>query len=561
MMNIPVQISVLCLLYGMLLPGASLAFVVAPQVQSRSTFICSPQKYFDTRRWMSSSGYVPPVPEGTVASKKKKSLHPSVGDIVRFYDLDGGKVDGQVLVGRISYIQKNLGNEGSGWLVEIAELDDVGSGFYADYPMQKRSRKRTMRDLADVSPIAASFVRTEDAFKVPIDSKTGNPIVRAESYDIEDYPGPFAGANAINQEIVQADGEVYGALKSKLLRYSAIAGLAGAVVVDLAKGSEDALIYFGGVLASLFYLFFLTVKTDTVASQDAKLGSDVANLRFVAPLLVLVGVAFYNKSRGDENPVLGQGPFDTVTAEQFASAILGFLTYRIPLFFTQIQDAFKDDQGDMILPGSAGVAIQLAKKESEKEIAALTADSLVTVLLVSGPQATGRSELVRRLVEEGNGQFVLPKMVDNVKDPVMFERLKNRDEFLSYDHSGRYGLTKEGIFETARGCGPDSVVVVDATTDLAKRLSSLAGLRLIGVWVGYNKVEDFELSIAKQIDSGLITIPEDETRESVIRARIRDIVQEIEFGISSGIFEFTIINEDGDASLKQLREAASYCFK
>jgi hypothetical protein len=510
---------------------------------------------------MSSSGYVPPVPEESIVAKKKKRLYPSVGDIVRFYDLDGGKIDGQVLVGRISYIQKNLGNEGSGWLVEIAELDDVGSGFYADYPMQKRSRKRTMRDLADVSPIAASFVRTEDAFKVPIDSKTGKPIVRAVSYDIEDYPGPFSGANVINQDIVQSDGEVYGALKSKLLRYSAIVGLACAVIVDLVKGSEDAVIYFVGVLASLLYLFFLTVKTDTVASQGARLGSNVANLRFVAPLLVLVGVAFYNKSLGDENPVLGQGPFDTVTTEQFASAILGFLTYRIPLFFTQIQDAFKDDQGEMILPGSAGVAIQLAKKDSEKENAALTSDSLVPVLLVSGPQATGRSELVKRLVEEGNGQFVLPKMVDKVKEPLIFERLEKRDEFLSYDKSARFGLTKEGIFETARGCGPDSVVVVDATTELAKRLTSLAGLRLIGVWIGYDKVEDFESNIAKQIDSGLIPIPEDETRESVIRARIRDIVQEIEFGISSGIFEFTIINEDEDASLKQLREAASYCFQ
>ena len=41
----------------------------------------------------------------------------------------------------------------------------------------------------------------------------------------------------------------------------------------------------------------------------------------------------------------------------------------------------------------------------------------------------------------------------------------------------------------------------------------------------------------------------------------REIVQEIEFGISSGIFEFTILNEDEETSLKQLSEAASYSFK
>ena len=87
------------------------------------------------------------------------------------------------------------------------------------------------------------------------------------------------------------------------------------------------------------------------------------------------------------------------------------------------------------------------------------------------------------------------------------------------------------------------VLVVDADVELARKLKSLAGVRLVGVWVGLNSVEDFETRLDEQIESGAITVPEDETRESVIRARIRDIVQEIEFGISCGIFEFTIINQ------------------
>jgi len=63
------------------------------------------------------------------------------------------------------------------------------------------------------------------------------------------------------------------------------------------------------------------------------------------------------------------------------------------------------------------------------------------------------------------------------------------------------------------------------------------------------------------VDSGEIAVPEDETRESVVRARVREVVQEIEFGISSGIFEFTILNENEADSLKQLQEAANYSFK
>ena len=235
----------------------------------------------------SASGYVPPSPkDSVVTTTQKKGLWPKVGDIVRFYDVDGGDERGQVLVGRISFIQTNLGKEGSGWSVEIAELDDVGSGYFADYPFQKRGSKRRMRDLGAVSPIAASFVRSEGAHKVPVNAN-GLPQVRAESYDIDTYPGPFAGEDAVNKEVVRTDGETYSALKSNLLRYSALAGLAGTVLTDLSKGLEDSAIYFAGVVASLLYLFLLTIKTDTVASQEAKLGSNVANLRFLTPLIVL----------------------------------------------------------------------------------------------------------------------------------------------------------------------------------------------------------------------------------------------------------------------------------
>lgn len=233
----------------------------------------------------SSSGYAPPA-LGDVTSGGK-GLWPKVGDIVRFYDVDGGDERGQVLVGRISFIQKNLAKERSGWSVEISELDDVGSGYFADYPFQKRGSRKAMRDLGAVSPVAASFVRSEGAYKVPM-TANGLPQVRAETYDIDTFPGLFVGENAINKEVVRTDGEIYTALKSKLLRYTALTGLGGTVMTELIKGFEDSAIYFAGVVASLLYLFLLTIKTDTVASQEAKLGSSVSNLRFVTPL-ILVG--------------------------------------------------------------------------------------------------------------------------------------------------------------------------------------------------------------------------------------------------------------------------------
>ena len=509
--------------------------------------------------------YTPP--QETVSNKDKKTkknpIFPKVGDIVRYYDLDGGKEDGQTLVGKITFIQKQLLPAGdssgrSGWLVELTQLEDTGDGYYADFPSRQRRSKQSLRDLAHVSPIAASWVRNENAFKIPRRKEDGLPLVRAEQYDIEDYTGPVF---RVDDKVVQADDVLYQVLKGRLLRYAAIAGLGGTIIADLVKGTEAAVIYGVGVLASLAYLFLLSVKTDTIASPGAKFGSNISNVRFVMPVLVLVGIALYNQSLGEANPLYGKGTFDYVTPDQFAAAVLGFLTYRLPLFGIQIQDSMKDSSGEIVLPGSAGVALQLAKQEeTTNEARSATSAPLTTIFLVSGPQATGRSDLVNRLIREGQGRFVEPKTVDRMQDPVTFERIEQRGEFLSVDPNRRYGLTKEGILSVANDESQEPVVVVvDADVELARKLTTVAGLRIVGVWVGLNSVEEFERRLEAQIESGEIPIPEDETKESLVRARIKEIVKEVEFGLSSGIFEFTILNKDEESSVEQLKEAASYC--
>jgi hypothetical protein len=83
----------------------------------------------------------------------------------------------------------------------------------------------------------------------------------------------------------------------------------------------------------------------------------------------------------------------------FGSAILGLLTHGAPLFFSQIQDAFKDDGGNVVAPGSVGVTMQLAKDAEEAQgMAALV--TLTPILLVSEPQAAGRAELMQQLVNQ-----------------------------------------------------------------------------------------------------------------------------------------------------------------
>jgi guanylate kinase len=510
------------------------------------------------------ASYVKPTSESATFAKVKTLLYPKVGDVVRYYDLDGGRVQGETLIGKVSFIQKDLGLENS-WTIEINEMENLGDGYYADYSGRKRLSKKSLRDVTAVAPVAASFVRSEGAYKIPLSKATRLPLVRQEAYDIDGYEGPFAGENAINLSVVAQDGIVYAELKGKLLRYVALTGLAGILIADLTKGTQDAIIYGAGVIASLLYLVFLSLKTDTIAKENSKTGSNLSNLRFLMPIVLVSIIALYNKSTGDENPIQDDSMFSLVTSEQFAAAMLGFLSYRLPLFGIQIQDAFQTISGEAVLPGSAGVALQLVRSEAANVSAfnssPLNTDVLPTIFLVSGPQATGRSELVRKLISAGDGKFLEPRRVDRTKDGVTFERLLQRDEFLSVDPTGRYGLTKDGILTAAEDGGPDSVVVVDANVDVAKQLTKVGGLRLVGVWVGLSSMSEFESRLDSLINEGAITIPQDESRESVLRGRIRDIVQEIEYGISCGVFEFTILNENEDDSIKELREAAMYCFK
>jgi guanylate kinase len=504
-----------------------------------------------------SSGEFEYKPQYEKPTKRKKpALYPNAGDIVRYYDLDGGKVDGEVMVGKIAYIQKVLGSSPeSSWAVEITQLEDVGDGFFGEYSSRQRNSKKTMRSLEEVSPISASFVRSENAFKIPRDA-SGVPLVRALKYDIDSYEGPFSGENKINQDVLDEDWKIYSTLKNKLLREAVLVSIVGTLVASIAKGPEDAIIYALGAISGVAYLFLLSVKTDTVGSAEAKMGSNISNIRFGIPLFVFITVAVYNKSLGADNPAMGSNMLSTVTSEQFAAIVIGFLTYRIPLFGNQIADLLKD--GDILITGSAGMAMQLAKQDVEEQPTIDSSEGLKTVLLVSGPLAAGRSELVQRLISESEGKLVPPRAMDRVEDGAKFELVESRNELLIVDSSGRYGVTKEGILN---GAPSGSVVVVDADVATVKRLQKVPGARLIGVWVGLDATEKFESRLQTQLETGELVVPEDEDKTSFLRAKIKEIVKDIEYGIVSGVFEFTILNDDVEDSMQQLREAAEYCFK
>jgi len=543
---------ILQLLLVQLLPllGSTVAFYT-------STFSINSQNCKQFQRapivFLSGDDYIPIYNKEPSNQKKKKPLYPDAGDIVRYYDLDESISDGEVLVGKIAYIQKIEDQ----WMAEINELEDVGDGFYAEYGFSQRRSKKSLRRLKDVSPIAASFVRSEYAYRVPRDAN-GSPRARVEQYDIDSFQGPLAN-KIIDFGIVESDMETYQKFKDQLLSKTAQLSAVGLLLTVLLKGQTDAIAYACGSAAGVFYLLFLYIKTDTIGSEEDKYGKKISNVRFAAPFLAVALVSLYNFSLGEANPLAGKvNLFSTVTADQYGAIIIGFLTYRVPLLSIQISEQFKDEE--MNLPGSAGIAMKLTKKEKENDAIRSEADGeLKTVLLVSGPQAAGRTELVERLISESDGRYVKPNMIDGLEDAINFEILESRNEFLMMDETGRYGLTGQSILNT--NTTDDSVVIIDADTSMVRELAKIGGIRLVGVWVGLDATEKFEERLKAQIENGALSIPENESESSYLRRKIKEVVSDIEYGITSGIFEFTILNDDQEKSIEELKDGASYCFK
>ena len=206
--------------------------------------------------------------------KQKGPPYPKIGDIVRYYDVDGGSETGQVLVGKIVYISaiqkpdnNNNPTEQQEWTVDLSELDSVGSGYYAEYSSRSAPKKRTSRNIRQVAPIlSASYVRSEDAYKIPmIQTSTSSkevPKVSYEQYKLEGYQGPKTNI-VINDQVLQSDLIRYEQLKGQLFRDSAILGAIGTVIAQFTQGTEEAICYAAGAISGVGYLYFLTIKVTT----------------------------------------------------------------------------------------------------------------------------------------------------------------------------------------------------------------------------------------------------------------------------------------------------------
>lgn len=104
---------------------------------------------------------------------------------------------------------------------------------------------------------------------------------------------------------------------------------------------------------------------------------------------------------------------------------------------------------------------------------------------------------------------------------------------------------------------PFQVCIVDANMDIVRALTGVGDLALIGVWVSLDSIEAIEDRIRTTLISG--GAAKDPSLDADVRGLVRQAVEDIEFGVMSGVFDFTVINNsDVEESMETVRRAVEF---
>jgi hypothetical protein len=194
-------------------------------------------------------------------------------------------------------------------------------------------------------------------------------------------------------------------MKYRIIKTTLLFGSVGTVISTVFFGQEVGIPYASGVVAGSLYLFLLGKKTDGIGasytlsnSTFTKLDSIASNLRLFVPVALMGGLALRNSLINDA-PLKG---LSTLSRDQFLGAIVGFLTYRLAIFVSEVATELRTEDVLSILPGSAAEMFRQTKaltalNDKEK----VRKEAISTVLLLTGPRAAGRAGVREQLLLRG----------------------------------------------------------------------------------------------------------------------------------------------------------------
>eukprot|EP00903_Cladosiphon_okamuranus_P012738 g11908.t1 len=486
---------------------------------------------------------------------------PKVGDVVRYE----GKWKDDVTFGEVRQLQKV--EETGEWRAYVLGLEPIGDDQYA----RKKNQKSKAEDAATLRPVRAFYVRSVDGFKVLHNSSTGEPRYISDGYELEGFALPKIEVDPVK---FAAELESYEDLKRRLVVDAALFGAVGAFATFQIFGANQGLLFALGALASVAYVILLEKSADDVASGKQDVGTKLkGDARFAVPVLLIVALAAKNYMA---NPG-GAVAFNLIPKEEFAAAMIGFIApSRLPLLYREVKSSLKGDEVLDMLPGSIGQGRAILRSMGESGEAVGMAEemagpSVTRVIVVSGPKCLGKTTLVNKMLAEDSRLAqpawctTRPLRASEVEGEdvlftrqVKFEELERKSNFLHVykDDSGEsYGLRLEDILAIAQ---KGKVCVIDADMTLVKALTGVADLALIGVWVSLDSIEAIEERIRTTLVSG--GAKEDSPKlEADVRGLVRQAVEDIEYGVMSGVFDFTVINNsDEQESMETVRRAVEF---
>lgn len=379
-------------------------------------------------------------------------------------------------------------------------------------------------------------------------------------------------------------------------------GLLGTVLAYFNRGEAAAEGFVLGAAAAAAYLSVLQRDVDQIGlgGNPFDMFNPLRIVRLLIPLVLVAAVGLttalslgFDEWMEQLTWVPGDNFVGFAPANAIYGAVVGYIVTLLPLQVRGVLMAAPEAR-DLVeaLPGSLGVALRLQKEvpkdEDGEPVKPKEPPTQLPVLLVSGPRGCGKSSLVRRL-RESDPRFSAPSWIatGDIGDG-QSRRVVSQDEFdalsktrslaVNYrPYSGEgeqmsLGLEALSVLASAaenRACvldvdPPTARLLLGYNWDRALEAVAAAEgkaveVRLVTVWVSLPTLDGIMERNRANIKASSPSISESAVKKQLAPLRAQ-ATTDIEWALTSGDFEFTVINEDQDTAAAELLKASRYCF-